>query len=485
MTSPALVASARVTQRVNSHDEGVDAVGLMLQTVEQAIDGAGLRRLAERTGLIAVPRGTWRCTDPGRVIAGAIGATSARTLVAEIGVLQHSLITRVCEAIARGDVDVAIVCGGETKYRSLLADRAGAEHGEAVYEVGAPDESLEPDHPVVSRFEWDRGIVAATVQYAMIESAYARAKGYDDAMVRSRLGALWGTYATAAAHDVHAWDRSAPSPDEIAEPSESNRMISYPYTKLLCSNWNVDQAAALVFASTDVAHELGVSLDDAVFPRSGAESNLMIPMWQRETIHTWPAFELASARALELAGITIGDVGAMEIYSCFPSAVQIQMDALGVVAGRPISVTGGMTFGGGPLNNFVLQATAAMADHIRGGSSTTGLVTGVSGLLTKPGITVWSASPGDGFRSADVTAAAQERTAVRPFVDGTGTATVVGATVNHYRRDAAKALAVVEFEDGSRSVAACDDAEVIGAFEEDNPVGSRVTVTETGRFVAG
>ncbi|MEX2394332.1 MAG: hypothetical protein WD826_07625, partial [Actinomycetota bacterium] len=377
-----------------------------------------------------------------------------------------------------------IVVGGETKYRSSLADRAGVPHDEHDCPGAHPDELLRPSDPVVSTFEWERGIVAATVQYSMIESAYAHAHGEDLDANRERLGSLWARYAEAAARDEHAWDRSAPDATAIATPSERNRMISFPYTKLLCSNWNVDQAAALVFASTAVATELGASTDRYVFPLSATESNLMVPMWLRDQAHRWPAFELASTRALELARLEADDIGAMEIYSCFPSAVQIQLDALGVSADRTISVTGGMTFGGGPLNNFVLQATAAMAERLRDGVTSTGLVTGVSGLLTKPGVTVWSTSPSDdGFRSADVSDEATVATATRPFADPEESeGVIVAATVNHYRRDAAKAHAVVELVDGSRTVAASESADVIAAFESANPVSARVTVTAPGSF---
>jgi acetyl-CoA C-acetyltransferase len=287
-----------------------------------------------------------------------------------------------------------------------------------------------------------------------------------------------------AANDEHAWDRSAPTPDEITTPSPGNRMVSFPYTRLYCSQWNVDQAAALVLVGDDVARELGIDRSKWVFPVAGAESNAMSAMFTRENVHRWPAFEHASRAVLDLAETTIDDIGLLEIYSCFPSAVVPQLDALGIIDRRPVSVVGGMTFGGGPLNNFVLQATVGMAERLRAGDPDRGLVTGVSGLLTKPGLHVWSTSPPpSGFRSADVTEAAARDTVLRPVsAQGRGRASIVAATVTHNREEPPTARTVLEFADGSRTVASSPDDAEVELIESSDPIGTSVDVPEPGRF---
>jgi acetyl-CoA C-acetyltransferase len=319
----------------------------------------------------------------------------------------------------------------------------------------------------------------------MIESAYAHAHGWTKEAHRGRLGALWAGYAQVAAADPLAWDRSAPDANTIVEASDDNRMVAFPYTRLLCSQWNVDQAAALVFASAGAARELGVASDRFVFPLAAAESNAMIPMPERREIHRWPAFALAASRALDLAGVSLDDIRLMEIYSCFPSAVQAQLGELGLSDERPLTVTGGMTFAGGPLNNFVLQSTAAMAERIRE-SGDTGLVTGVSGLLTKPAAALWSsAPPREGFRSADVSEESLHATQIHPMsVDERGHATIVGSTVSYERGRPPRALAVLQLDDGSRTVAGSDDPDDVEALTSTDPVGLRAVALEPGRFTA-
>lgn len=474
--TPVLVGAGRLTQRIDEPGAGLDAIELIGSAVEIALADTGVSGLGSRAGPIFVPRGMWRCPDPGRLIADRIGAKQARTIVAEVGVLQHSVITAACEAIASGQADVAIVCGGEARYRHIVAARAGIINSEGDDEGTPPDATLRPDSEVVSSYEVERGIVLPSIQYAMIQNAYADAAGWTDDEHRNRLGALWSHYADVASRDRFAWDRSAPDTNTIVTATEDNRMIATPYTRLLCSQWNVDQAAALVFTSTSVAKEEGVPDDRFVFPVSDVESNAMIPMPQRRDIHRWPAFRLAAKRVLELADRSLDEIDALELYSCFPSAVLVQMNEMGLARNRALTLTGGMTFGGGPLNNFVLQATVAMATHIRSGLARSGLVTGVSGLLTKPGLTVWSDEPPTaGFRSDDVTAAALEHTPTRPMATTeSGPATVIGSTVSYGREAPPVTLAVLELEDGSRTVASADG---LGAA-----IGSRVDVTAPGRF---
>ena len=482
--NPVLVGAARLTQRIEAPGEGLDAVDLMSEVVRAALDDAGGTGLVNRVGMVGVPRGTWRCTDPARVIAERIGATSARTVSAEIGVLQHSLVTKACERIASGEIDAAIVCGGEARYRHVLAAKAGVEAPEHPGPESPPDEVWRPAEPVVSAFEFERGIVMAPVQYALISSAVVHARGWTYPQRREFMSGLWGSFAAVAAADEYAWDRSAPSGDEIVTPSASNRLVSFPYPRLLCSQWNVDQAAALVFTSDDVARELSIARDRWVFPVAGAESNAMVPMYTRAEVHRWPAFEHASRAVLDLAGVGIDDIGLLEIYSCFPSAVVPQLDALGIVERRPVSITGGMTFGGGPLNNFVLQATVAMAEKLRAGESDRGLVTGVSGLLHKPGLHVWSTSPSpEGFRAVDVTEQALRDTATCPVAtQERGQAKLVAATVTYNRNEPPTARAVLELLDGGRTVASSENEADIELVQTSDPVGTIVHVQAPGSF---
>jgi acetyl-CoA C-acetyltransferase len=214
-----------------------------------------------------------------------------------------------------------------------------------------------------------------------------------------------------------------------------------------------------------------------VFPLAGAESNLMVPLSERGELHRSPAVAAVGAALTDAAGIAPGDAALREIYSCFPAAVQIQCAELGIDVDGDLTVTGGMHFAGGPLNSFSLQALAALVPTLRERHDEVALVTSVSGMMTKFGAGLWSASPNDAFRSIDVTESARAATATR-VVDGeaAGTAVVVGSTVGYVHGDATEAVVIADVPSGTRAVAVSRDAEVIAAFRGEEWVGRSVMV---------
>jgi acetyl-CoA C-acetyltransferase len=261
-----------------------------------------------------------------------------------------------------------------------------------------------------------------------------------------------------AAGNPDAWSREPVSADAIREPSAKNAMLAFPYTKLHNSQWNVDQAAGLVFCSLATARALGLPRERWVFPLAVAESNHMVPLVERRRPHRCPGFARAGERALAAAGRELADVAHLELYSCFPSAVRVQARELGIDATRPLSLTGGMTFAGGPLNNFVLQALVRMARVLRADPGSAGMLNAVSGILTKQGVSLWSTEPGPGFRSEDVSAeVAREVEALRVVPAAEGLATVAASTVLFDGAAVPRTALLCDLEDGTRALATSAD----------------------------
>jgi acetyl-CoA C-acetyltransferase len=367
----------------------------------------------------------------------------------------------------------------------VLAARAGVSLGDGDRSNRDPDELVRPTGEILSAAEIERDLAMPVHQYALIESAIGHAAGRDPTAQARRVAELWARFAAVAAANDAAWDRSGPDADAIGTPTPGNRMIATPYTKLLSSQWNVDQAAALLVTTAETAAARGIPRDRWVFAHAAAESNLMVTLPRRASLHRWPAFE-AVAEALGLTGEGAKRPELVELYSCFPAAVQVQADALGYPIDDPLTVTGGMTFGGGPLNNAVLQGLVALVEGLRATPGSVGLITSVSGFLTKPGASLWStAEPDTGFCAFDVTDTATARTEVVPLLpDATGPATVVGHTVVFDRGEPSRAIAIVDVE-GGRTIARCtDDGDLLRSMIRDDWIGRRVDMPSAGRFVA-
>jgi acetyl-CoA C-acetyltransferase len=256
-------------------------------------------------------------------------------------------------------------------------------------------------------------------------------------------------------------------------------MYASPFTRWHCSQWNVDQAVALVLCSAAAAERHGVSRDSWVFPLAAVESNAMVPLSARAQLHRAPAVHAGREELHALAGLDARDADHVELYSCFPSAVRVQADELAIRDDRPLTVTGGMTFAGGPLNNANLQALAALADVLRSDVDRVGLISCISGMITKHGMALWSATPpAGGFRFADVSAATLAATEVLPPAPGhSGPARIDGYTVLHTRDGTPERAIVVGTTPGSeRCVASSTDADVAAGMAIGEWVGRTVDV---------
>ncbi len=515
--TPVIVGVGLADQHGDDPTELVEALSLMVRAAEQAIGDSGAPDLGQAVDLVAVPGGSWGYRDAGRLVGERIGAAAPTTVHAEIGIVQQDLLTLAAEQIASGDIEVALVVGGEARHREVRAKVTATTVEETSQADDVhPDTVLSAESMGIADLEMTRNLVTPAVSYALMENALAHARGRTPDEHRAVLGALEESFAAVARGNPCAWDRSGPSAEEIVTPSADNRMISSPYTKVMCSQWNVDQAAAVLVCSAEAAARFAVAPDRWVFLHGATVSNHTVPVIQRADLHRSVGAEVAARRVLELAGIGADDLAHVDLYSCFPLAVQVYADALGLPlpgvpllgapladeeagdgdggdggdgGARPLTVTGGMSFGGGPLNNYVLQAFAVLVERLRGEPGSFGLSSSVSGYLNKQAFSIWSTTaPTEGPWPAidDVTDDAAEADIVLPVHDSfTGVGTIAGWTVEHLGGEPHRAVVVVDVDlDGvrSRTLASTGDADTCAAMLSGDWIGTRVDVRDDGSF---
>ncbi len=473
--TPVCVGVGAVSQREEDPARAAEPLELMVGALTRAAEDAGSRALLTDADWICVPRGFWDYEDPGRGIALRVGAARSKTLLAEIGVLQTTLLGHAAEEIAQGRARIVLVAGGEAKYRSARAQKLGVEAPLAKQTGAVPDRVFRPEADVLTALEIQAGIAMPVNQFSMIENALRYDEGVDiDAHARE-VAQLWSAMSQVAAENPEAWVREPLSADAIREPSANNRMLAFPYTKRATSQWNVDQAAGLIFCSIAVARELGIPSDRYVFPWTVADSNYMRPLSERRALHRSPGFAAAAERVFARHQIGAGDLDHLELYSCFPAAVRVQLRELGIDASRALTVTGGMAFAGGPLNNFVLQALVRMLAILRADPGSLGLVTAVSGILMKQGVSLWSTRAADEtFAHEQVGEIARDRDDPIEVVDrASGEGRVASYTVLYQDDKPQRAVLFCDLEDGRRTIAHTDAATAL-AFTREEGCGRRV-----------
>ena len=272
--------------------------------------------------------------------------------------------------------------------------------------------------------------------------------------------------------------------EEIAEPGPQNRMISWPYTKLMNSNNMVDQGAALILTSVEQATRLRIPAESWVYPHAGTDAHDTSSIAERDELHRSPAIRIAGARVLQLAGVGIDDIDYVDLYSCFPSAVQIAAAELGLGIddpGRPLTVTGGLTFAGGPWSNYVMHSIATTAELLVANPGRRALITANGGYLTKHSFGVYSTDPPAQFRWEDVQSTVDREPTGNGLVEWEGTGTVEAWTTP-FDRDGQpeKAFLAVRTPDGSRTLAVISDPAAAALTVHEDIGGAKVAVSSDG-----
>ncbi|MBS9375029.1 acetyl-CoA acetyltransferase [Rhodococcus sp. B50] len=487
--TPILVGSGQICER----DGGVEPIELMVRAARAAAADAGAEKLLELVDSVrVVGLLSWRYRDPGALVAERIGATVRHTgYSGNGGSTPQVFVNGAAEDIAAGRADVVLI-GGAESWRTRTKMRAQKLRPEwTVQDESIPAaEIMVTDVPMEAESERRIGLDRPSYVYPLFEQALRISAGRSIEAHRKFIGDLWARFSDVAATNPNAWVQRTYTADEIAVPSPDNRMISTPYTKLLNSNNMVDQSAMLLMCSVEVATRLGIPRENWVFPQAGTESHDTYAIAERYALDESPAIRIAGARALELAGIGIDDVSYVDVYSCFPSAVQVAANELGLASddpARPLTVTGGLTFGGGPWNNYVSHSIATMMNRLRESPGVYGLVTANSGYLTKHAMGVYRTEPpAGGFRRVDVQAEVDVEPRTRALIAYEGPATAESWTVA-YGRDGSpeRGFLAARTPAGERTLATSTDTADLERLASDDVAGQRVDIAEDGHFRLG
>ncbi|KUH93294.1 acetyl-CoA acetyltransferase [Mycobacterium sp. IS-3022] len=480
--TPVLAGYGQLNQRDENPD--VEPIDLMVAAARAAADP---RVLEAVDSVRVVSLLSWRYRDPGLLLAQRINADSATTRYTGVGGnTPQSLVNEACRDIQSGRVDVVLIAGAET-WRTRTRLRAKGikpqwtHQDESVPLAEGADEGVPMAGPAEIRIHLDRPAYV----YPMFEQALRIAAGESSEEHRRRIGELWAHFSAVAANNPHAWSRDPVPAEQIWRAGPDNRMISWPYPKLMNSNNMVDQAAALVLTSAEKAARLQIPRDRWIFPYSGTDAHDTYAIGERAEFYTSPAIRIAGRRALQLAGLGIDDIELVDLYSCFPSAVQVAANELGLPIGdaaRPLTVTGGLTFAGGPWNNYVTHSIATMAERLTAQPGQLGLITANGGYLTKHSFGVYSAEPpAHEFRWEDVQTEVDREPTRTALVEWSGVGTVETWTTPFSREGSPeKAFLAVRTPEDSRTLAVITDPAEAAATVGDDIAGAKVQVNADG-----
>jgi acetyl-CoA C-acetyltransferase len=432
---PVIVGVGEIVDRPKEITAGLEPLTLLEQALKRAEEDAGGKLLGDIGSLDVVNFLSWRYRDPEKQLAQRLGITPAHLYYGPVG--GESPIRYLHEAaqrIARGECSVAAVCGAEAQSTATKAERAGVTPPWTpfAHDVEEPKRGAAFQKAMAVKL----GVFRPVTVYPFYEAATSAHWGQTPHEALAESGQLWSTYSAVACENPNAWLKRRFTPDEITTPTPDNRLIAWPYTKLMVANPTVNMGGAILMTSLARARAAGIAEDRLIYPLGGASAEEPRDYLLRDQFYESHPQNAVLNAVMNLGGGDGQKFDAIELYSCFPCVPKMARRTLGLSADVRPTVTGGLTFFGAPLNTYMTHAACAMVRKLRGGAKL-GLLYGQGGFVTKHHALVlsWQASREALAQDSSVQAEAdRNKRAVPDFVtEASGKAKVESFTVIYGR----------------------------------------------------
>ena len=475
MKHRSVVIGVSAIQQKGDFENLDEALLLMDQAVKEALSDSGNKSIKDHIDEIRIPKGFWRYRDPGKWIAKNNDfKTIPTTYVTKIGVLQQNLINEACLKIENGEINASIILGGEARYKQLRSVIEKKEYFETKLDEN-PDFYIKAKEDLYGDEELEELGAMAVGYYATMETALRKNDNENIEEHQNNIASMYEEFSKVASNNEDAWLDHPYSKKEILETSKKNKMLAYPYNKLHCTSWNVNQSAALIICSEELANKLEIDNKKRVYPISSSENNHMIAIQQRPKLYESLGMIYAAKSINKMMEQLDIRLDAYDLYSCFPAAVKMFSKSLELGSDIPKTITGSMPYAGGPLNSFVIHSTVKMIQKIRALEARHGLVTGVSGMMTKQSFCVWGKEYQEQFIFDDVTDRAkldEKPVELSNIAEGEGE--IIGYTIIEVSEHSSKAVLYLDDEKKHRKVVSSLDKNFINLLMEEEWVGEKI-----------
>jgi acetyl-CoA C-acetyltransferase len=378
---PVIVGVGEITDRPADLKSGLEPLALLEEALKRAEADSGGKLLGDIQSLDIVNFLSWRYRDPEKLLSDRLGITPKHAYYGPVG--GESPIRYLHEAaqrIARGECSVAAVCGAEAQSTATKAERAKVDlpWTPFAHDVEEPKRGAAFQKPIAVKL----GVFRPITVYPFYEAASSAHWGQTPREAMAESGALWSTYSKVAAQNPNAWLKRSFASDEITTPTPDNRLIAWPYNKLMVANPTVNMGGAILMTSLAKAKAAGISEDRLVHVWGGASAEEPRDYLIRDQFFESHSQNAVLKAVMDLVGGDGKKFDAIELYSCFPCVPKMARRTLGLGADVQPTVTGGLTFFGAPLNTYMTHAACAMVRKLRGGARL-GLLYGQGGFVTK------------------------------------------------------------------------------------------------------
>ena len=390
---PVIISAVQFTQRKGT-SKPLDSLSLMAKTGHEAIKSTGVKNLEDFIDAIyMVNISSWSYGDaPGELGKRLNIIPKEKVYLPDGGQTPQMLVNRAAKAVASGEHRPVLISGGEAAYSiNKTFNKERPQH----WPEREDPKYINGERWNISAIEIKYRLYYATLSYAIFETSIRALSKRSVEEHRKYMGELFAHFSEVASKNPYSWSQKRFSAEEIITPSPENRCIVYPYTKRMCANNLVDQAGSVIITSEEIAESLGIDRKQWVYIMGGATFWNIIDITRRPRLYDSPATREGFQLALEQAGLTLSEIDTFDLYSCFPSIVEIFINELGIKEDDPrdLTITGGLPFFGTPLSNYSLHAIINSVELIRKKPSLKVMVIANGGFNTKQSIGIYGTTP--------------------------------------------------------------------------------------------
>lgn len=475
---PIIVGAAQLTQHKQTPDP-LDPLSLMVKTSKMALENSGADNLEKFIDSIyMVNINSWSYEDAPGELGGILGITPInKVFLPDGGDSPQMLVNWAAKAIASGKSQAVLITGGEAAY-SMYRRKAGKitlnwpNYKSPKYMQGELWNGT-------SDFENKYGMIFPSCSYSLFETAIRNVAGKSIEEHRLYMGRLFEHFSKIASKNPHAWTQNSYTAEEITRPTPENRKVNYPYTKRMCSNLYVDQSGTVIMTNEEIAEELKIDRKFWVYLMGGADLRNIFSITQRPLLHDSPAAREGSRLALDQAGLKLKDIDKFDLYSCFPSIVEIVKNEIGLTEDDPrdLTVTGGLPYFGGPWSNYTMHAIVTTVNLIRKNPSLKIMVVANGGYNTKQSFGIYGTEPPvKSWLERDDTKIQESilgKSLPEPVEEANGQLTIEAYTI-HYDRigNPKRGIVIGRLKNGRRTLANINvSSELLRKLEQQELVG--------------
>ena len=390
---PIIVGAAQFTQRKGT-PHPLDSLSLMVKTGQMAIENTQTKKIINFIDAIyMVNISSWSYGDAPSELSEKLNITPKEKIyLPDGGHSPQMLVNRAAKAISSGEHRCVLITGGEAAYSiKKLFKGEPPKH----WQKKRTPKYINGETWDVSQIDRKYGLYYPSLTYAIFETALRTSSGRSIAEHNKYMGELLERFSKIASKNPFSWTQKYYSADEIITPSPKNRRIVYPYTKRMCANNFVDQAGTIIITSEEIAKSLRIDRTNWIYIMGGTDLKNINEIYRRPKLDTSPAVREGSQIALRQAGLKLSEIDKFDLYSCFPSIVEIFMKELGIKDDDPrdLTVTGGLPYFGTPLSNYSLHAIINTVELIRDNPSLKIMIIANGGYNTKQSIGIYGTIP--------------------------------------------------------------------------------------------